>query len=77
MIMIPLVRRYMKILTGLIGGLFVNESLKKLLTLLVVMVLGRLVLDFGYIMCFMIFTSRVLGAVLMGVYIFVLIGAGI
>jgi len=74
MIMIPLVRGYMKILNGLIGRLFVNESLKKLLTLLVVMILGRPVLEFGYIMCFMVFTNRVLGTVLMGVYVFVLMG---
>lgn len=74
MIMIPLVGRYMKILTGLIGRLFLNESLKKLLTLLVVMVLGGPVLEFGYIICFMIFTNGVLGAVLMGVYVFVLVG---
>jgi len=74
--MIPLVRRYIKILTGLMGRLFVNESLKKLLTLLIVMVLRRLVLEFGYIMCFMVFINRVLGAVLMGIYVFVLIGAG-
>jgi len=67
----------MKILTGLIGGLFVNESLKKLLTLLAVMMLGRLVLEFGYIMCFIVFTNRVLGAVLMGVYVFVLMGVRI
>lgn len=73
--MAPLVRRYIKILTGLMGGININESFKKFIVLLVVIVIGGVMLEWGYVLSFIMFTNGVLGTVLMGVYVFVLLGA--
>jgi hypothetical protein len=43
--MIPLMRGYMRMLTGLMGGIHINESVKKLITLLTVIMLGGIVLE--------------------------------
>lgn len=72
----PLVRGYIKILSRLMGGININESAKKVFTLLVVSVLGGIIMELIYVLCFMVFTSRVLGTVLMGVYVFLLVGLG-
>lgn len=74
--MMPLVGGYIKMLSGLMGGISVNESMKKILTLLVVMVLRRVLLDFIYFIVFTVFTNRILRTVLMGVYVFVLLRVG-
>jgi len=63
-------------LTGIMRGISVNESSKKFLALLTVMILGGIVLDLIYVLSFMVFTGGVLGTVLMRVYVFVLIGVG-
>lgn len=76
MMIIPLVGGYVKMLTGIMRGISVNESSKKFLALLTVMILGGIVLDLIYVLSFMVFTGGVLGTVLMRVYVFVLIGVG-
>lgn len=43
--MIPLIGGYMRILTRIIGGIHINESLKKVIVLLVVVALRGLVLE--------------------------------
>lgn len=75
--MAPVVGRYLKMLNRVMGGINVNESIKKLITLVCVIVLGGLVLDIGYILAFLYFSGRVIGAVVLGVYVFVLIGVRI
>jgi hypothetical protein len=45
MIIIPLIGGYMRILTGLIGGIHINESVKKLITLRAVVMLGGVILE--------------------------------
>merc|ERR1719220_3313800 len=70
----PLMRGYIRILTGLIGGIHINESVKKLITLGAVVMLGGVILEWGYVSAFMYFFGRVTGAVVLGVYVFIMIG---
>jgi hypothetical protein len=77
MIMIPLVGRYVKILSRIMGGINLNESIKKLLTLLVILILRRVILERRYVIAFIVFTNGILGTVLMGVYVFVLLRVGL
>lgn len=44
-IIIPLIRRYMRMLARLMGGIHINESVKKLLVLLAVVMLRGIVLE--------------------------------
>lgn len=76
MIMIPLIRRYMRILTRLMGGIHINESVKKLMVLGTVMTLGRIMLEWGYVSAFMYFFGRVTRAVVLRVYVFIIIRVG-
>jgi len=73
-IIIPLIGGYMRILTGLIGGIHINESVKKLLVLSAVMIFGGIMLEWGYITVFIYFVGRVTGTVVLGVYVFLIIG---
>jgi len=45
MIIMPLIGRYIRMLTRLIGGIHINESIKKLLVLLTVVMLRGIVLE--------------------------------
>jgi len=45
MIMIPLIGGYIRILTGIIGGININESVKKGIVIMVVVVLRGIVLE--------------------------------
>lgn len=74
--MMPLMGGYMRMLTGLMGGIHINESVKKLMVLLVTVILGGVVLEMGYVTSFMYFFGRVTGTVVLGVYVFVMIGVG-
>lgn len=67
----------MRILTRLIGGIHINESVKKVMVLLVVVILGRVILEIGYVTAFIYFFGRVTGTVVLGVYVFMMIGVGI
>merc|ERR1719220_508570 len=70
----PLIRGYMRMLTGLIGGIHINESVKKLITLGAVVMLGGVILEWGYVSAFMYFFGGVTGTVVLGVYVFIIIG---
>lgn len=76
MMMAPVVGRYLKMLNGVIGRININESIKKLVTLVCVLLLGGLVLELRYIIAFLYFSGRVVGAVVLRVYVFVLMGVG-
>ncbi|MBP94372.1 hypothetical protein CMK18_00290 [Candidatus Poribacteria bacterium] len=75
--MIPLIGGYMRILTGLIGGIHINESIKKLIVLLVTVMLGGVILEIGYVTAFMYFFGGVTRTVILGVYVFMIIGVRI
>merc|ERR1712088_487980 len=77
MIIMPLMRRYMRILTRLMGGIHINESVKKLMTLRAVVMLGGIILEWGYVSAFIYFFGRVTRTVVLGVYVFMIIGIGI
>merc|ERR1712203_1190115 len=77
MIIIPLIRGYIRILTGLIGGIHINESVKKLITLRAVVMLGGIILEWRYVSAFIYFFGRVTRAVVLRVYVFMIIGVGI
>merc|ERR1712088_628080 len=53
MMMIPLIRGYIRMLAGLIGGIHINESVKKLMTLRAVVMLGGIILEWRYVSAFM------------------------
>merc|ERR1719454_1234754 len=72
----PLIRGYMRMLTGLIGGIHINESVKKLITLRAVVVLGGIVLEWRYVSAFMYFFRGVTRTVVLRVYVFIMIGVG-
>merc|ERR1712088_484773 len=76
MMIMPLIRVYMRILTGLIGRVHINESVKKLITLRAVVILGGIVLEWGYVSAFIYFFGRVTRTVVLGVYVFIIIGIG-
>lgn len=76
MMIIPLMRGYIRMLTRLIGGIHINESVKKLITLRAVVILGGIILEWRYVSAFMYFFGRVTGAVVLGVYVFIIIGIG-
>merc|ERR1719220_2140251 len=57
----PLMRGYIRMLTGLIGGIHINESVKKLITLGAVVILGRVILEWGYVSAFIYFFGGVTG----------------
>lgn len=75
-IIIPLIGRYIRMLTGLIGGIHINESIKKLIVLLVVVILGGVILEIGYVTAFMYFFGRVTRTVVLRVYVFMMIRVG-
>merc|ERR1719220_574557 len=72
----PLMGGYMRILTGLIGGIHINESGKKLITLRAIVMLGRIILEWRYVSAFIYFFGRVTRTVVLGVYVFIIIGIG-
>merc|ERR1719220_892804 len=72
----PLMRRYIRILTGLMGGIPINESVKKLITLGAVVMLGGIVLEWRYVSAFIYFFRGVTRAVVLGVYVFIMIRVG-
>merc|ERR1719220_828799 len=53
----PLMRGYIRMLTGLMGGIHINESVKKLITLRAVVILGGVILEWRYV-CFHILFWR-------------------
>merc|ERR1719220_2853347 len=69
----PLMRGYIRMLTGLMGGIHINESVKKIITLGAVVILGGIVLEWRYVSAFMYFFGRVTRAVVLGVYVFLMI----
>merc|ERR1719220_1983656 len=73
----PLIRGYIRMLTGLIGGIHINESVKKLITLRAVVILGGIILEWGYVSAFIYFFGGVTGTVVLRVYVFMIIGIGI
>jgi len=77
MIMIPLIGGYMRILTRMMRGIHINESVKKVVVLGAVMILGRIMLEWGYVSAFMYFFGGVTRAVVLRVYVFMIIGVGI
>lgn len=74
-IVMPLVRGYMRILSGLMGGLNINETLKKAVTLLFVMAMGVYLNEILYLGSFIYMTGGVLGGVMCGLYVFLALGA--
>merc|ERR1719220_2532009 len=72
----PLIRGYMRILNGLMGGIHINESVKKLVTLRAVVMLGGIILEWRYVSAFIYFFRRVTGTVALRVYVFIMIGIG-
>merc|ERR1719220_1943545 len=73
----PLIGGYIRMLTGLMGRIHINESVKKLMTLRAVVILGGVILEWGYVSAFIYFFGRVTRAVVLGVYVFIIIGIGI
>merc|ERR1719220_104178 len=73
----PLIGGYMRMLTGLMGGIHINESVKKLITLRVVVILGGIILEWGYVSAFIYFFRGVTRAVVLRVYVFIIIGVRI
>merc|ERR1719220_315622 len=69
----PLIRGYMRILTGLMGGVHINESVKKLITLRAVVMLGGIILEWRYVSAFIYFFGGVTRTVVLGVYVFMII----
>merc|ERR1712088_1153492 len=69
----PLIGGYIRMLTGLMGGIHINESVKKLVTLRAVVILGGIILEWGYVSAFMYFFGGVTRAVVLGVYVFIII----
>lgn len=61
----------MRILSRMMGRIQLNESYKKLLTLMLVIVLRGVVIEFAYVVAFMYFTRGVLRVVILGVYVFI------
>merc|ERR1719220_1097689 len=51
----PLMRGYIRMLTRLMRGIHINESVKKLITLRAVVMLGGIVLEWRYVSAFMYF----------------------
>lgn len=76
MMIMPLIGRYMRMLTGLIRGIHINESVKKLMVLRAVIVLGGVILEWGYVSVFMYFFGGVTRTVVLRVYVFIIIGVG-
>jgi hypothetical protein len=74
---IPLLGRYMRILNRVMRRIHINESLKKVVVLIFVAGVGRSIIEWGYVTVFMYFMIRVLGTVILGVYVFITIGAGL
>merc|ERR1719220_1123605 len=72
----PLIRGYIRILTGLIGRIHINESVKKLVTLRAIVMLRGIILEWRYVSAFMYFFGRVTRTVVLGVYVFIIIGIG-
>merc|ERR1719220_1747836 len=70
----PLIRGYMRMLTRLMGRIHINESVKKLITLRAVVMLGGIILEWRYVSAFIYFFRRVTRAVVLGVYVFMIIG---
>lgn len=76
-IMMPLIGGYIRILTGIMGRIHINESLKKVIVLSVTVMLGGLILEWGYVTAFIYFFGGVTGAVVLGVYVFLILRSGI
>jgi hypothetical protein len=55
--------------------IYINESLKKIMVLIFVMSVGRVIVEWGYVTVFIFFMMRVLGTVILGVYVFVTISS--
>jgi hypothetical protein len=77
MMIIPLVGGYLKMLSGMIRGIRINESLKKVLVLTLVLLLGGFCNELMYVLVFMVFSNGILGTVLIRVYVFMLLGIGL
>jgi len=71
-IIIPLMGGYMRMLNGIMGRIRLNESCKKMIVLILVMVLGGVVMEFAYVSVFIYFVGGVLRTVILGVYVFML-----
>lgn len=72
--MIPLVGGYLRILSGKIRGLSINETTKKVVLLLLLAMIGIYINEALYIGSFMYMMCGVLGGVLCGLYVFLTIG---
>merc|ERR1719220_386629 len=72
----PLMRRYIRILTRLMGGIHINESVKKLVTLGAVVMLGGIILEWRYVSAFIYFFRGVTRTVVLGVFVFMIIRVG-
>jgi len=70
---IPLIGGYMRILTRIMGGININESVKKRIVIMVVVMLGGIVIELRYVTAFIYFFRGVTGAVIIRVYVFVTI----
>lgn len=77
MMMIPLIRGYIRMLTGLMRGIHINESVKKVMVLRAVIILGGIILEWGYVSAFIYFFGGVTRAVVLRVYVFMMIRVGI
>lgn len=71
---IPLVGRYLKMLSGIMGRIGINESLKKVLVIILIIVIGGFVNEVIYVLVFMVFNNGILRTVVIGVYVFLLVG---
>lgn len=76
-IVAPIVGGYLRMLSGLMGGMRINESIKKVMVLGLLITMGIYVNEMMYVMSFIYIVSGVLRGVLCGVYVFLTLGVGI
>lgn len=75
--MFPLVGRYLRIMSGIMRGIYINESVKKIVTLMLVAGMGMYMNELMYLGGFIYIAGGVIGRMLCGVYVFLLVGSRI
>jgi len=64
-------------MSGVIRGIYLNESVKKALVLTVVVGICLYMNELMYLRSFLYMAGGVLGRVLCGVYVFIMLGSGL
>lgn len=76
MIIFPIVGRYLRMMSGIMGGMYINESIKKMVTLILIAGIGMYISEIIYFGGFMYMAGGIIGRMLCGVYVFLLISTG-